>query len=263
MHNTNPWWGEFTFAEHHVKHWSIGNRKVIVQRMRCEWNIWNIESDSEEHERLVYGDLDESYKPDNGSLSRYIQTKTGEKILILPALADRSIVARPSVPLTLLGGEHTLIYVSTPLWFRVSILPEQLCIADIPFWRPSDSWFGNSTREGEICYAKYTEARLSLNLSEQPRHRVITPVRIHNEHKNALQIERLNVPVPLLNLYNDQNRQFWSDAIRINRKGEDNIVDLVLEKQTPSEAQSAVKVSNPRVVTEKHILSRALSSLFA
>ena len=178
-------------------------------------------------------------------------------------MADRSVVARPNVPLRLLGGEKTRIYVSTPLWFRALTLPSESSLIDVPFWRPSDSWFGPSTREGEMCYAKYTEARMLRELLEQRPHRAITPLSIHNKQTDPLLIERLNLPVPLLSLYHHRDRGLWTEAVNVVREEDDDKVELILDKQAPSEVHDAILVTGPRIDSERRTLIRSLGSLFA
>ncbi|MDX2464775.1 MAG: hypothetical protein QNK31_09735 [Porticoccus sp.] len=263
MPDSKPWWGDFSFAEQQRRYWSIGERKLVIQRLSCEWNTWNIDTETEIRDLILHGESSHHEPLEDKLLARHLQTATMENIRVMPALADRSVVARPNVPLRLLGGEKTRIYVSTPLWFKAQTLPGKLCLLDVPFWRPSDSWFGPSTREGEMCYAKYTEARLQLELLEQRPHRAVTPVFIHNKQKETLLIERLNVPVPLLSLYQHTDKGLWTEAVNVTREEDDERVELVLEKQAPSEVRRATLVAGPRIASARHTLIRSLGSLFS
>ena len=114
-----------------------------------------------------------------------------------------------------------------------------------------------------MCYAKYTEARLQAELLEQRPHRAITPVFIHNKQREALLIERLNVPVPLLSLYQDTHQGLWTNTINVTREADDDLIELLLEKQAPAEAQDASLVAAPRIASGRHTLIRSLGSLFA
>lgn len=268
MTGSIPWWGEFPLAEHQAYTWSMGERQIVIQRLKREWNTWHQETAEESkdpgsHAKWTVSEIPNTALPDNGSLGRHLQTSTSERIRILPALADRSIVTRPNVPLRLLSGEQARIYVSTPVWFQAITLPDESCFLDIPFWRPSDSWFGPSTMEGELCYAKYTDARSQLERLEQRPHRAITPVQVHNKQKGVLLIERLNVPVPLLSLYNDANRGLWTDTITVIREAGGDAAELRLEKQAPAEVEAAQLVTEARVASEKRTLIRSIGSLFA
>jgi hypothetical protein len=259
----STWWGDFSIQDQEALSWSIGDRCILIQRLASEWNTWNIISEQEITESVITNGWNSSEKPDDKYLGRHLQENTSDYLRIVPALADRSIVARPNVPLKLPSGEKVRIYVSTPIWFKALIKPNDTTLLDIPFWRPSDSWMGSSTMEGELCYAKYTDARLKLELLEQRSHRAVTSVWIHNKRDTALTIERINVPVPLLNLYSDENNLLWSDSISITSESENDMVELKLNKQVPEEAKSGKLVSSPRITDEKHTLLRSISGLFS
>jgi hypothetical protein len=259
----NAWWGEFTFDLQQQRCWRLGERAIILKRLENEWNSWNLETDTDNNELMVVGNGDENYAIGGEKFGRYLQQSTSQNVRVLPLLADRAVVARPDTPLTLLAGEKSRLYVSTPIWFSAQLLPKGECLLDLPFWRPSDSWFGPSTREGQICYAKYTEARIQLNNIDKRSHRAITPITVINNHNKALTIERINVPVTLLHLYADEEHQLWTTGISVYRDGDSDNVELHLDKQAPVEALSPVIISGPRIATEQSILIRSISSLFA
>jgi len=259
----NAWWGEFTFSLQQQQCWRIGERTIILKRLENEWNSWNLETVTENDEAMIVGDLDDDYCIEQAKFGRYLQQGTSEKVQILPLLADRSVVARPDTPLTLLAGEKARLYVSTPVWFSAKLLPKGECLLDLPFWRPSDSWFGPSTRVGQICYAKYTAARIELSNIEKRPHRAITPITVINNHDQSLTIERINVPVTLLHLYADEEQQLWTTGISVHRGSHVDNVELHLDKHAPVEALSSTLISNPRVASGQSILIRSISSLFA
>lgn len=265
----DPWWGEFLLAEKQKLFWHIGDRAIIIQRLIGEWNTWNIEADDVNSSPLIFSENLSEAQPhgitniDSIKPLRHLQRKTSEHIKILPALADRSMVVKPVTPIRVLPGEHICLFVSTQLWFSAYTSPKKALLLDIPFWRPSDSWFGPSTREGQISYAKYTDARLQLDALEQCQHRAITPVSIINNHEQTLVIERLNLPVPLLNLYSDCNNQFWTEKLTVSRDANDEIVELKFGEGGPLEASQPIHVSAPRIIKEQNALIRSINSLFA
>ena len=117
------------------------------------------------------------------------------EIALTPALADRPVVARPEKPFCLPAGAEAVVYVSSPLWVVLSTA-QDLKLAEIPIVRPSDTWLGPSTREGELCYASRTFLRLSLdNLPRRP-HRATSMVRILNHADTALPLRALKLPAP-------------------------------------------------------------------
>ncbi len=285
------WWGDFNVVQGQARSWTIGERAIVIERKASEWNSWNIETPEEVWEPLVCGVLDtqalqgaaleeaDTFAHQEGLLDsakycdirrvhlkclmRHLQAPTTGELHIAPALADRSIVVRLSSPVRLLAGEQARIYVSTPLWFQASAMPGHLMMLDTPFWQPSDSWFGANTRDGEFCYAKYTDARLQLDLLTPRAHRAITPILVNNKRDAPLDIERLNIPVPLLSLYSDCNHQLWTQLLTVTRDEGGELAELLLAKQAPEEAKEATQIAEPRIKIEKHAFTRALSSLFA
>lgn len=257
------WWGEFTFTIEQQLCWKIGERAIMLKRLKNEWNSWNLETLNENDDEIFVSEANEPDLIKEAKFGRYLQQNTSEIIQVLPLLADRSIVARPDTPLTLLAGEKSRLYVSTPVWFTATLLPKGENLLDLPFWRPSDSWFGPSTQVGQICYAKYTAARIQLDNLERRPHRAITPITVINNHDKPLTIERINVPVTLLHLYSDENQQLWTTGISVHIERHSDNVELHLDKHAPIEALSSILINGPRVNTEQSILIRSISSLFA
>jgi len=259
----NAWWGEFTFELQQQRCWRIGERAIILKRLENEWNSWNLETVNENNEAIIVDDNAPCSTLEQAKFGRYLQQHTANKVQVLPLLADRSVVARPDTPLTLLAGEKSRLYVSTPIWFSVQLLPKAERLLDLPFWRPSDSWFGPSTRVGQICYAKYTAARIQLNNIEKRPHRAITPITVINNHDKPLTIERINVPVTLLHLFADAEQQLWTTEISVHRERDSDNVELNFAQHAPIEALAAVLINGPRTHTEHGTLIRSISSLFA
>jgi hypothetical protein len=258
------WWGEVTLELNQTAFWSLGDRQFIIQRHAAEWQTWDVVADEPlEVDSLHFGLDRNTTLPDNSLLERHLFKATDPTLYIAPALADRPVTTRPATSLNILPGESTRLFVSTPLWFQIYALPEKVCFFDKPFWRPSDSWFGPSTIEGELCYSKHTDARLQLDLLERRVHRAITPVNVFNHSDQALVIDRFNLPVPMLRLFADDSGHLWTEAMTVTREQEDDATELTLDKNPPEEAGDAILIAEPRIEVSKHRLIRSLSSLFA
>lgn len=263
-----PWWGIQDFSEHLSWTWALEARTIAIRRELSEWKVWNRHQAEESsipyiHKRqsLPEDEPDDRYSPDV-SLIRLIQAPSHTELLVLPALADRFMVVSPSATLHLLPGEQATLFVSTPLWFSVRSSAQQTPILDLPFWRPSDSWFGPSTREGEIGYAKYTDARLDLTLLEQRQHRAVTPVRVVNKAQDVLTFERINIPVPLLTLYSGADAQLWTNQLTLTRN-DDKDIEVDIAQTAPFDHLDPTPINTPRLPSERRTLMRNLSSLFA
>jgi hypothetical protein len=75
-------------------------------------------------------------------------------MIIEPSLADRAMIATLNKPIVVLPGEEIKVFISTPLWMTILVPQRKVPVADILFWRPTDSWFGPSTMTGDLCYSK-------------------------------------------------------------------------------------------------------------
>ena len=259
------WWGHFTVAIDKSRQWQTGPLKFIVRRLQNEWQI--------AYERITDFDINEvnwsisdtDQLPDSlGDKSRYIFQGTSEQLTITPKLADRPIISRPLTPFNLTAGEEVILYVSSPLWIELAIDDSaDKVLQEIAIQRLSDTWFGPSTLEGELCYAATTHCR--LNLEEQPHrpHRAITPVHIRNQADTTLSVERLNLPAPFLSLYASSNGQLWTPQITLLRKKDGDIAELEINNTLPEDAQPMVLLSEPREKASSHTLFRAFNAVFS
>lgn len=177
-----------------------------------------------------------------------------------PQLADRAVVSRPLVPTELPPRHSVTLLISTPLWVRLRSAAHTL--AELPTTRLSDTWFGPSTRVGELCYAAQTRARLRLENTADSPFRALTPVTITNSGDDNLKLDRVNVPVTHLSLYCDADR-FWTAAISITR--ERNLVSarVQIDDHAPAQCGGAHKIAEPRRPVRGGVLERAADLLFA
>jgi hypothetical protein len=254
------WWGEYTLQDGQTGRWRIGALTVWAQRRAAEW-------------RLAHGSTNDPFDdavrvevpcgdpiPTQGvTATRYGMKHTGGALVLEPALPDRAVVSRPDIPFYVLAGEEVRLYLSTPIWVRVGTGGRTLL--EVPVYRPSDTWFGPSTREGEVCYDTRTTCR--TDLSEVPRrpHRAVAAVRIRNRSEKPVLIERLNLPVPFLSVYASPAGTLWTQGVTLEMESDGGTAELQIDKAAPPEAQGAALVSGPREAADKNLLVRALSAL--
>jgi hypothetical protein len=168
---------------------------------------------------------------------------------------------RPRIPLFLPPDQAIQIFVSSPVWLRVEAGKPWQRLRELPTKRLSDTWFGDSTREGELAYALRTQAR--MNLSEIPvrPYRAVTPVIIRNRADETLAVERLNLPVSYLSVYATPAGRLWTDAVVMSRDRNDEMASLKVSKGAPAPAGEAERLTEPRATLESNVLVRAFSSL--
>ena len=257
------WWGDFIFKENATAQWEIGPLRVIVQRLSSEWLIANEQIDPAESSlewQFAYCDL-KLNENDISNISRFVCRKTTEKLTVLPALADRSIVSRPYTPFSVAVGEDATIFLGTPLWVSFTYGRPLQKLFEFPIQRPSDTWFGSSTIEGEICYASRTYGRLKMENLTGHQHRAITQVHIQNKSNTPLLIERINVPVPFLSLFYAKDNLLWTETVTMVQNRGTSLAEFHIQKKPPPSAINPKLISKPRQDPQKNMLIRAFSAL--
>lgn len=263
MPERDKWWGEFTIEFGAAVQWEIGPMQLAVQRLPGEWVIVYKTTemvDDQQKWRVAYSDQDPG-EIDADHVARFIGQDSSEQLTVLPALADRSVVSRPFTPFTVPANEKASIYVSTPLWFTLVTGAPGRPLFEIPIQRPSDTWFGPSTREGETCYASRTFGRLHLENLTIYQHRAITQVHINNRAAIPLLVERINLPVPFLSLFHTPHNIFWTETVTMVQTGGVSLAEFHIGKEPPPEAADAALAAKPRRIPQKGMLIRAFSVL--
>ncbi len=229
----------------------LGNLTVGLERTAVEWSAHY----SYAQDRYV----SESAKEVTRQRTAFNTTTGG--ITLEPAMADRNVVVRPMQPIRIPDGQEITLYLSTPLWLRCLCSETNTQLLDIPTEILSDTWFGPNTREGEICYANASHARMSLaNVPVRPE-RLISPVGIHNKGGDDLIIERLNVPIPSLSIY-DTGASLWTQDIHITRVHKLEVAEIEFTNTAPSEYSDAKLISPARQTKDENLMVRALGLLF-
>jgi hypothetical protein len=154
------------------------------------------------------------------------------------------------------------VFVSSPLWVRIEVGDPPVKLQEIPIVRPSDTWFGPTTMEGELCYASRTYARLNLENIPVRVHRAITQIIIDNKADTQLLVERLNLPVPFLSLFEASNGFLWTEAVAMIRTRDTGMAAFQIGKRPPEEASAAKLVSEPREKPDQNMVIRAFGALF-
>ncbi|MDH3254317.1 MAG: hypothetical protein OEM62_04935 [Acidobacteriota bacterium] len=255
----NVWWGEYELEIGDSGHWEIGSLGLWMEREASEWKMAYSWNDDEDPELWTYR-RNESF-PDAGVQGeRFAVQRTGGTVKLRAVTADRSVVARPRTPFRVPSGHQTRILVSSPLWVEIAVGPEPAYLRELPAKRLSETWFGSTTRDGELAYALKTNARTRLEDLPMRPYRFVTPIVIENEGPDTLFVERLNLPVPHLSIFG-AGEALWSEEVRMLRSEVGDVAELDVRSGPPQEAKKAALLSEPRLAFEKGHLFRAFSSL--
>jgi hypothetical protein len=248
------WWGAVTLGIGELARWRAGPSTVHAERRTSDWRVWHAtepDAYAVAAERVLRVRDD---APEGAPTLRFTFAETPDTITVKPLLADRPVVVRPESSLTVPPGERVVLYVSSPAWMALKLevrrprrrrsggQPQAVVLAELPTYRPSDTWFGPSTRVGQLCYAVRTAARLELAALPLRPHRVVTPVTVDNQAATPLELARVSVPMPHLALHVDRVGRLWSDGVLFTREPDDDTTVRV----TPFVPQGGERLAEPR-----------------
>lgn len=257
------WWDRYTLTKDRWAHWRVGPFSLYAQPRGREWQvaIWQ-NSDAQDSSLLL--DTATASEPDaeTYSFSRHAIDSSETELELKPRLGDRPFIVSPEQPLFLLAGQKSVLYVSTIVWIQASVANgDGNVLLDVPTIRRSDTWFGDNTREGELCYSTKTSARTELGDVQRRPHRAVTPVEIRNEGAGILPIEQLRVPVPALSLYSDDDDQLWTDAVCfVRQEGQDSAAMTTPEPSAHLPGERTL-IEKPRVPIATGTIVKAFSKL--
>ena len=264
-HKQATWWGTYHFELDQTALWEIGPLRLAVQRLVNEWQVAYETGESSDPETDVWSqDLNAADLNDLNfaNSERYVTGQSGASLRLQPALADRPLITRPITPFYVPAGETTAVFLSSPLWVRLEVGDPPTPLREMPILRPSDTWFGSSTMEGELCYASRTFARLNLeNIPLRP-HRALTQVLIDNRAESQLAVERINLPVPYLSLFETVDGLLWTQKVTMIRTRDTAMAAFQVDKRPPEEVKSPLLIGEPRQPLEQNTIIRAFEVLF-
>ncbi len=240
--------------------WRISPLNFALYRTSGEWRIsyqWE-EGESPEWEYSSGDDFPEDFT----HTERYVFSRTSSALELLPALADRDLVTSPRIPLHLLPGEETMLFVSSPLWVRLATGDPLRTLKELPIRKLSDSWFGPNVREGELCYETRTRAVLDLQNIVTQHRRAVSPLLIRNETEKAFTVERVKLPVRYLSLFVDGDQLLWTDELTAVRTEDSDLTQVQISSGPPKAAPHAKQLVEPRERPDPSVLIRIFSSIF-
>jgi hypothetical protein len=191
-------------------------------------------------------------------IARFATSREDAALRIYPSLADRNIVVRPEIPTWLPPEDEVSFFITTPLWITLESV-EGVLLFELPTYRPSDTWFG-TLQDGELCYAGRMAALLDVSQVPVCASRVTTKVSIRNSTPQSLLIERVNLPVPMLSLFQDSEGRFWTESVSMVASPDEQ-AQVRLSHHPPEEADKVIQVVAPRIEHNSNVLVRALHRL--
>jgi len=255
------WWTPREIEEGSTLAGRIGTLELEVYHAPDEWCVshaWFDEAEATPEAPLEIrrGGLQSE------EFERYLCEGKGTRLRFSPVLADRPVVIRPRQPVFLPSGHEATMYISTPVGLRLEVGDPSVLLREMSTIRLSDTWFGPSTREGEICYSDRTHARHCLDDVPRRAYRAITPLAIRNDAASPLPLEKISLPVPLLSLYGAEDGGLWTQAVSLVRGSNSDMANLTIAREAPHYGGAAEMICGPRLEHSRSGLVRAFSLLF-
>lgn len=274
------WWGAVDVPSEGAAVLEVGPARIVAHRRAFEWRVY-VERDDHWAEarpararRVVRVDAD-AVPVDTPALRASFADPPGH-LVVHAAQADRAVVVRPESPLAVQAGESVTLFVSTPVWVVLTVSrkrprtkgkrnetdTESLRLFEVPAERFTDTWFGPNTRVGELCYATRSSGRLDLADLPQRPHRIVTPVRIDNKAADALEFQRVQVPVPQLAVYRDAAGALWTNGVTLTRENSGDLAAVRVDAAPPRTPAGGIeRLSEPRSVVTGSAVVRAFGRL--
>ncbi len=255
------WWSPQEIPEGRTLSCQLGSLVLEVRHVAGEWQLANRYLDETEavadpilqlHDRGLEDDV----------IERYLYPGAAGRLTLTPLLADRPVVIRPRQLVYLPSGQQTTMYLSTPVTIRIDVDEPPVTLRELPMLRLSDTWFGPSTREGELCYSGRTTGRHELADIPRRVHRAVTPLTIRNNASTVLPLEKISLPVPVLSIYGADDGQLWTQGLVMERGGDSDMAALKIDATPPSCAGTVRLLAGPRQLQARGSIVRAFSLLF-
>jgi hypothetical protein len=255
------WWMPRTVPEGSTLDGWLGPLRLQIHHAPGEWHVEA--TPGEETGQVEQAVLMLREGPiDGDAYERFMVTRRHDQLRLVPLLADRPVVIRPRQPVFLPPGEETTLYMSSPIYVRIEAGDPPMVLRETPTVRLSDTWFGASTREGDLCYSGRTHARHVL--AEVPRrpYRAITPAHVRNRADTVLALDKLSLPVPALSVYGSDDGALWTESVSLIRAADSDLAELHIDPGPPEFAGAVQRISGPRRSQSRGGLVRAFSALF-
>lgn len=257
-------WGRHRLQPEGRARFAIGPLILWVERSKDSWQISGSLAEDRTSPRLELTYPGKEVDFDNESISFRRCLMTGpmeDEIELRPAMADRLLVAFAEDELHVLPGAQAVVYISSPLWLQIwggeRLLFEQAVV------RPTDTWFGSSTRQGELAYGVRTPFTTTPEEQVPLPFRAISRVEVDNKAEDELVLRRMALPAVNLSLYFDPHQPdfgIWTEDVRLERRRDSESSDV---KILGNHFRSPLQVARARKPQTQNLLVRALSSILS
>ncbi|MCW8195958.1 DUF432 domain-containing protein [Proteobacteria bacterium 005FR1] len=260
-HTLAPWWKPVHLAEGQCWRYAIGPLSLYLQRHASEWWLASeSRGGTEDQFRLESSDIEAI--PEELTYTRYAFSRPPASFCLKPRLLDRPVVVRTNQAVNIPPDQKITFFISTPVCVSVE-LTDGLVLQEVPVMRLSDTWFGPSTRVGELCYAARTQARNTRSEVPLRPHRAVTPVTIHNRSDQMMAIDKVSLPAPFLPVYGRPDGTLWTVPLTLEHLGLEALAKVTIGEHPPEGVSQSDWLTPARDVPKKSGLVRAFVDMFS
>lgn len=254
------------WTNHHLPksvegHWKIGPLEFWIKRYDNEWRIYSRSLENPSLKDIMIQIPTVDNHPPNINVHRFGVHETTDLLTFQPVLADRPIVVRPEKPFHIPAKEEVSIFVMHSVWLKVNYGAKQITLITLPIYRPSDTWFGSSTIDGELCYSARSKAKIRFEDLELFPYRAVTKILLQNKSNKDVFLERLKVALPSLSLYLSENQVFFTDSLVYTTQPEGKEISISINPAPQEVAGKCILIHKPLVKTERNLVSKAIHHL--
>jgi len=258
---TLDFWATHQLSANEVGSWKIGPLELWIKRYANEWRLYTRTQGSSAQKEMNIQIPYTDEIPPNLEVHRFGVDKTVDHLSFHPTLANRPVVVRPEKAFHLPPREEVTIFISHSVWLSLSYGTQQNTLMTIPVHRPSDTWFGPSSEEGELCYSARTKAKLRFEELDFFPYRAVTKIVLKNKSHRELFLERIKVPFQYLSLYVSKQQIFFTDTLVVTRVENDKQIKIEFEAPPKEEAGDCLLIHKPQKKDERTFLIKALANL--
>ncbi len=175
----------------------------------------------------------------------FFQSGSSNSLVFSPALQEKPLVFK-SNKISILPGQSLTFYIKIPLVLQIyySRKKDENFIREIPFKELSNTWFGEPDK-GELAYSIGSEFSLTTEEAGLSNYEAICPVKVHNNSKLVLEIQRLILRVNHLSLYKNKDKLI-TDLIKIEYKGKESVSSVNYNYSKSIHGEKETVVTKPR-----------------
>jgi hypothetical protein len=261
----NLWQETLMFELQKTYKLSVGALELYINLLENEWRFRHcyVSEDETGIEKPIQLALLDTMEKEDLQPMRYICSDDINTLQIRPKLANKSIVAKPYIPVFLPSKQTVTIYISTPLSLALFLDKQKIPFLEIPTIKLSDTWFGPKPHIGELCYSSRFSGRISLSELPKRASRIITPVKVTNNGADNLKLEKISIPCDYLAVYLSQKNELWTPTLSILRETDQNKTQVTIDKILHPALEGAKRIGEPKIGDQTRLLAKTLDMLFS